>query len=161
MRHLLEGWRKCISDKPIFGDKGEMYFSRFGAACAAVFPECKFILTVRNPLDTISSYLKQDWSAYLLMGPTKEYFFRNVQNLVREMLEGNAFWRDRAEVIEFEQLASRDGFTETFETGLPPPRGRSRPLQPGRRVDALPPRGGHRAREAGSRHQRVLDLARG
>jgi hypothetical protein len=115
MRHLLEGWRKCISDKPIFGDKGEMYFSRFGAACAAVFPECKFILTVRNPLDTISSYLKQDWSAYLLMGPTKEHFFRNVQNLVREMLEGNAFWRDRAEVIEFEQLASRDGFTETFE----------------------------------------------
>jgi hypothetical protein len=114
MRHLLDGWRKCVSDKPIFGDKGEMYFSHFGNACADVFPNCRFVLTVRNPLDTLASYINQDWAYYLNMSGDRIQFFRNILGKATDMLEYNTRWRDKAEVIEFERLTTKEEFVETY-----------------------------------------------
>jgi hypothetical protein len=110
----MDAWRGCVSDKPIFGDKGDMYQQHFGATCAEVFPGCKFVLTVRHPLDTLSSYIAQPWAAYMRADGNRDAFRENIRSRVREMLTANAAWRERAEVIEFEQLRTEDGFLSTF-----------------------------------------------
>ncbi len=114
VRELMDAWRRCVSQKPIFGDKGEMYQQHFGAACTGVFPGCKFVLTVRHPLDTLSSYIAQPWAAYMRTDGGREAFLQNIRSRAREMLIANAAWRERAEVIEFEQLGTEDGFQDTF-----------------------------------------------
>ncbi len=113
-RALMDAWRSCVSDKPIFGDKGDMYHQHFGDACGAIFPGCKFVLTVRHPLDTLSSYIQQPWAAYMRDGSKGETFFENVRLRAREMLTGNAAWRGRAEVVGFEELGTEAGFRATF-----------------------------------------------
>lgn len=114
VRALMDAWRSCVSDKRIFGDKGEMYHQHFGGACGAVFPGCKFVLTVRHPLDTLSSYIQQPWAAYMRDGGNRDTFLENLRLRAREMLTRNATWRGRAEVIEFEELGSEAGFHATF-----------------------------------------------
>jgi Sulfotransferase family len=114
VRKLMDAWRSCVSPKPIFGDKGDMYHQHFGDACGEVFPGCKFVLTVRHPLDTLSSYIQQPWAAYMRDGAVPEVLFENLRLRAREMLSGNATWRGRAEVVEFEALGSEDGFRATF-----------------------------------------------
>ena len=113
-RALMDAWRSCVSDKRIFGDKGEMYHQHFGGACGAVFPGCKFVLTVRHPLDTLSSYIQQPWAAYMRGGDNRDNFLESLRLRAREMLTGNAAWQHRAEVITFEELGSEAGFQETF-----------------------------------------------
>jgi hypothetical protein len=110
-RALMDAWRTCVSGKRIFGDKGDMYHQHFGGACRGVFPGCKFVLTVRHPLDTLSSYIQQPWAAYMRDG---DRFHHNLRDRAREMLTGNAAWRADAEVIEFEQLTSEAAFRATF-----------------------------------------------
>jgi hypothetical protein len=114
VRALMDAWRTCVSGKRIFGDKVEMYHQHFGGACGAVFPGCKFVLTVRHPLDTLSSYIQQPWAAYMRDGGKRETFLENLRLRAREMLIGNGAWRERAEVIEFEQLGSQETFRATF-----------------------------------------------
>lgn len=114
VRALMDAWRSCVSDKRIFGDKGDMYHQHFGDACGAVFPGCKFVLTVRHPLDTLSSYIQQPWAAYMREGGNRDTFLENLRLRAREMLSGNAAWRGRAEVIAFEELGSEEGFRATF-----------------------------------------------
>jgi hypothetical protein len=114
VRALMDAWRSCVSDKRIFGDKGDMYHQYFGGACGAVFPGCKFVLTVRDPLDTLSSYIQQPWAAYMRDGGDRDTFLENLRLRAREMLTGNAAWQHRAEVIEFEELGSEAGFRATF-----------------------------------------------
>jgi hypothetical protein len=114
VRALMDGWRKCVSEKPIFGDKGDLYHQHFGAACSGVFPGCKFVLTVRNPLDTLSSYTKQPWAGYMRSDGDRDSFFERMRQRAGEMLEGNMAWRERAEVIEFEQLDTEAAFRSTF-----------------------------------------------
>jgi len=114
MRHLLEAWRSCRSSKTIFGDKSEMYYHAFGPACEAVFPGCKFVLTVRNVLDTLSSYIRQPWAAYLYHLPTQNAFFERLRAMAEDMLGKNAYWHAKAATVEFERLTSRDGFESTF-----------------------------------------------
>jgi Sulfotransferase family len=114
VRELMDAWRRCVSDKRIFGDKGEMYHQYFGAACTGVFPDCKFVLTVRHPLDTLSSYIQQPWAAYMRADGNREAFLEGMRDRAREMLAGNAAWRNRAEVIEFERLYSEAEFRSTF-----------------------------------------------
>lgn len=119
MRHLLEAWRRCVSDRPVFGDKGDMYYNHFGEACERVFPGCKLILTVRHPLDTLSSYLQQPWNSYLYrLYPEPEDFLRFLQAQALTMLRQNRAWRDRAQVIVFEEMSVRESFVETFRRVL-------------------------------------------
>jgi hypothetical protein len=42
-------------------------------------------------------------------------FFAHMRGRAGEMLQGNTAWRERAEVIEFEQLNSAAAFRTTFE----------------------------------------------
>lgn len=114
MRHLLDGWRKCLSAKPIFGDKGEMYYRNFGPACEAAFPGCKFVLTVRHPLDTLASVINQSWGAYLLMDGIGLPFFLTLRQKALEMLALNARWRERAVVIEFDRLRTQEEFANGY-----------------------------------------------
>jgi hypothetical protein len=118
MRHLLDAWRRCVSDRPLFGDKGEMYLAEFGPACEKVFPGCKLLLTVRHPLDTLSSYLRQSWGGYMFLGNDPRALNRNLRVRAYRMLAGNRAWRDKARVIEFERMATRDGFTAVFGAAL-------------------------------------------
>lgn len=115
VRKLMDAWRSCVSDRPFFGDKGEMYHYRFGPACRAVFPGCRFVLTVRNPLDTLASYITQPWAAYLTLDPRPEAYFRILRHRARWMLVMNQSWRsDGAAIVEFESLIDRDRYTEVF-----------------------------------------------
>jgi hypothetical protein len=116
MRHLLEAWRRCTSGRPVFGDKGDMYYTHFGEACERVFPGCRFILTVRHPLDTLSSYLQQPWNSYLYRKyPEPEDFLRFLRSQALTMLRQNRVWRDRAQAIVFEEMSVREGFAGTFQ----------------------------------------------
>lgn len=114
VRTLIDAWRSCVSPKPIFGDKGEMYHQHFGPACAEVLPGCRFVLTVRHPLDTLSSYIQQPWTVYLRMNGAGDPFFEQLQRRAREMLAGNAAWRERAEVVSFEDMADEGQMRATF-----------------------------------------------
>jgi len=113
VRALMDAWRSCVSGKRLFGDKGEMYHQRFGEPCAAIFPGCRFVLTVRHPLDALSSYVRQPWALYLRFDG-HEAFQQALRRRAREMLTANAAWRERAAVIEFEALATEAGFRATF-----------------------------------------------
>jgi hypothetical protein len=116
MRHLLEGWRRGTSERPVFGDKGDMYYTHFGEACSRVFPGCKLILTVRDPLDTLSSYLQQPWASYLYkLYPEPADLYQTLRSRVFSMLELNRVWRERAEVIVFEDMVVPERFIETFQ----------------------------------------------
>lgn len=114
MRRLMEAWRACVSEKPLFGDKGEMYYGPFGEACEKVFPGCRFLLTVRDPLDTLSSYIDQGWAGYMRDDADREALLNNVATKIHGILHQNARWKTRAHTIRFEDLLSRDGFEETF-----------------------------------------------
>jgi len=113
VRALMDAWRGCVSAKRIFGDKGVMYHQHFGAACSAVFPGCKLVLTVRHPLDTLSSYIQQPWAAFMRNDPQRT-FVEHIRSRAYELLTGNTTWREQAEVIDFEQLGSEAGFRSTF-----------------------------------------------
>jgi hypothetical protein len=114
VRELMDAWRRCVSERRIFGDKGEMYYQHFGGACREIFPGCRFVLTVRHPLDALSSYIHQPWAGYMRESGTREAFFEQLRARAREMLTANTVWRDRSEVIEFEELATEEGFQATF-----------------------------------------------
>jgi hypothetical protein len=114
IRKLMDAWRACVSDRPLFGDKGEMYHFRFGPACRSVFPGCRFVLTVRNPLDALSSYVAQPWAAYLHLDPDRDKFFGILRDRARWMLEMNQAWRSEAVVVEFETLTDREQYVEVF-----------------------------------------------
>ena len=117
MRYLLDGWRKGVSKRPIFGDKGEMYYTYFGDACQDIFPACKFILTVRNPLDTLSSYIRQPWAAYLYFDDSPAAFYQTLREQAYQILKCNRAWKDKAIVIPFEEIISPERFQEIF-TGI-------------------------------------------
>lgn len=114
MRRLMDAWRANVSDRRLFGDKGDMYHHRFGPACKAVFPGCRFVLTVRAPLDALSSYAAQPWAVYLYLEGDRAGFFRALREQARLMLARNAEWRGKAAVVEFERLTSRDAFVAVF-----------------------------------------------
>jgi hypothetical protein len=110
MRRLMDAWRGCVSDRPLFGDKGEMYYERFGGACEAVFPGCRFVLTVRDPLDTLSSYARQGWAAWMRHGEEPDAFNLALRERARVMLAANARWRERAAVLSFADMADRGAY---------------------------------------------------
>ncbi len=97
----------------MFGDKGVMYHQHFGDACTRVFPGCKLVLTVRHPLDTLSSYIQQPWAAFMHNDPQLT-FHEQMRLRAYELLSGNTKWRHQAEVVEFERLGSEEGFRSTF-----------------------------------------------
>lgn len=107
LRRLMEAWRRCVSDRRLFGDKGEMFYENFGPATARIFPNCRFVHTTRRPLDTLSSYINQGWAAWL---EDKADFNANLRDRARLMLLANAHWADRAEILDFEDLTERDRF---------------------------------------------------
>lgn len=115
IRRLMDAWRGCVSDRPIFGDKGEMYFDHFGDACAKVFPGCRTVLTVRNLLDTLASYTRQFWTAYLYdLHSDEASFHHHLRQRAYQILDRNRFWRPRSATIVFEEMTHRDSFVETF-----------------------------------------------
>lgn len=114
MRHLLDGWRKGVSDRPIYGDKGELYYSHFGDACQDIFPGCKFILTVRNPLDTLSSFIRQPWAIYLRFNDSPQMFHQALRERAYHILACNRMWKNKAMVIPFEEIVSLERFQEIF-----------------------------------------------
>jgi len=114
LRLLLDAWRAGLSDRPRFGDKGEMYYGAFEPACDAVFPGCKYILTVRRPLDALGSYLSQPW-ALDVQTATAEEMYTRLQARAWMLLERNLHWRERAVVVCFDELTSESAFREIWQ----------------------------------------------
>ncbi|HVF59591.1 MAG TPA: sulfotransferase [Thermoanaerobaculia bacterium] len=115
MRLLMDAWRRCVSDRPLYGDKGDAYYTHFGNACLRVFPGCKLLLTVRNPLDTLSSFLEQSWTAYLHhLYPDEAALFGALRVRGWLMLAANRRWREQAVVVRFEELTSEERFRQIF-----------------------------------------------
>jgi hypothetical protein len=111
MRHLLDAWRRCVSDRPLFGDKGEMYYEHFGDACARVFPNCRFVLTTRDPLDTLASYARQGWAAaWMRRSDEPDAMHEALRDRARVMLTANRRWSESAAVLSFDDMADEERF---------------------------------------------------
>lgn len=115
IRRLMDAWRSCVSDRPIFGDKGEMYFERYGTACSKVFPGSRTVLTVRDVLDTLASYSGQSWTAFLYEDHDDEAsLWEHLRRRAYQILDRNRHWHEGSPTIVFEEMVRRESFEHTF-----------------------------------------------
>lgn len=74
LREICEVWfekESIRNNANIIGDKSSAYLDML-PILRKVFPKCKFLMTVRNPLDWLSSYFDQSWNIVFSDNCSKE-----------------------------------------------------------------------------------------
>ncbi len=115
LRKISELYRKSISDKKIFGDKviRSYYNPTIIESYAKIFPGIKIILSWRNCLDQLSSYIERLWPSFK---PDKEVNIENMLEYIKEIIKLKDFYTSSliSFTLPFYQCIEKDNFYKLY-----------------------------------------------
>ena len=115
-RGVMESIRSAASAKQFYGDKtgfirfGAPEVNQYNALFQKAFPNAKYFLMVRSPLDQVSSWINKNWA--LVISDNKEKRIADIHDKLKIIYRNNVYAKPHSDLIlEFEKFFTKDSMT--------------------------------------------------